>query len=109
MAGLIWGLHMEVDNVLVLERPERVLGLADVVRVNPARGARHVDHFEPGVEAEAFGKVHRRDDGAFEPVLFLERGHIRPPALSPEPDAVRRALAALHPSLVHRMGGEYIK
>ena len=101
-------LHVEVHDVLRLEREERMLRLADVVRVEPAGGAGHVDHLESGVDAEALGEVDGGDHRALDAVLLPEGGHARPLPLAPEPDAVRGALAVLEPGLVDGVVGQEI-
>src|SRR5512143_1609746 len=109
VARFIRRFHMYVDNILCLESPKRMLGLSNVISIDPAGGARYVDHLETSIDADTFGKVHGRDHGPFEAVFLFEGRHARPPPLPPEPYAVRRTLAVLDPGFISWMVQEQVR
>ena len=88
VAGLVRGLHVDVDEVVVAQGVQGRLGLALVVRVVKARGAGDADEVHARVDAEAHHQIDGGDDRRLHAEALLQRLHARTPPRRPRPHGV---------------------
>ena len=92
MAGLVGGLDVDADDVVVLHRLDRGAALRGVVGIEITRRAGDVDPRPARQHADSADQVHGRDHRPLLAVQLGKRRQARGLALSPEPDGVGRSL-----------------
>src|SRR4051812_22425557 len=90
VSGLIRRLDVNVNEIFVLKRFQRMLGLARVVGVVVTGGTGNGNDIQSNEPSDAVDKIDGGDDRSRQAELVLERRQIRPLALPPKPDGVGR-------------------
>ncbi len=103
VAGLVGGLDVNADDVVILESLDAITPLGRVIGVEVARRARDIDPIPAGEDAHASNQVDGGNDGPSEAVNLLEPGQARGFPLAPEPDGVGWGFAASQAVEVHRV------
>src|SRR6185437_3858067 len=94
---------VNADQVERSERFDSKAPLGDVIGIEVAGGAGHVNAMPADEDADAAHEIDGGDDGAARAVCLAERADSRGLALPPEPHLRRRFLALGNAASVHRM------